>query len=347
MISMSFPITPLNELRPSGEASASSWLWDGYLAPGNTTLLTSQCRTGKSTLITELVRCMERGEPFLGRKLAAGTALIVSEEPRERWIDRVRCMPVGGHTRIMIRPFALRRPTFDEWNALIDEVCRMRLDGQLDLLIIDSLARFLPGAWESNVAILVDGLARLHRLTADGTSILLLHRLMEEEPAVLHLHHRRRDPVTLRRSARGSGALLDFVDIAVELCRYGRSRTDWCRRQIVSLSRHPRTPDRRVYEWNAATGRFTDLGHPSTIQFERKWRHVLGILKLRQSAATHRELLMDWPVHQEKPAASVLYECLNRAVAEKRLRREGRGTSNDPWRYRLGNDDDEHYDRSR
>src|SRR5262249_56995470 len=113
-----------SELSPTPDTAAISWLWDGYLAPGNITLLTSQCRTGKSTLITGLVRCMGCGGSFLGSALAAGKALIVTEEPRDRWIDRVRCMPVGGHTWVMIRPFAQRRPTFDEWNALLDQACR-------------------------------------------------------------------------------------------------------------------------------------------------------------------------------------------------------------------------------
>jgi hypothetical protein len=45
------------------------------------------------------------------------------------------------------------------------------------------------------------------------------------------------------------------------------------------------------------------------------------------------------------PAASVLYEWLNRAFAEKRVRREGSGTRTNPWRYRLENEDDKYYDR--
>jgi hypothetical protein len=35
---------------------------------------------------------------------------------------------------------------------------------------------------------------------------------------------------------------------------------------------------------------------------------------------------MDWPNDQEKPSATVLYEWLNRAFAEKRIRRQGKGT---------------------
>ena len=234
------------------------------------------------------------------------------------------------HVQLLARPFA-GRPTLDEWNSLIDEACLMRLDGRLDLFVIDPMAKFLPGAWESNAATLVDVMEPLHRLTAEGLSVLLLH-------------HPRKRPSEPGQSARGSGALLGFVDIALELTRYGRLRTDTRRRQLVSLSRNPRTPERLVYECEAE-GKFTALGDPGGIEFEQNWVQVLGLLKERKSAATHREMLVDWPSDQEKPSASVLYEWLNRAFAQKRVRREGRGTKTDPWRYRLETEDDANYDR--
>ena len=194
------------------------------------------------------------------------------------------------------------------------------------------MAKFLPGAWEASAAILVDVLEPLHRLTSAGVSALLLH-------------HPRKKPSEPGHSARGTGALLGFVDIALELNRYGRLRSDARRRQIVALSRNPRTPERLAYEWEPSTGLFTDLGDPGSIQFEQNWAQVLQILQQRHVAATHRDLLMDWPSDQDKPAASVLYEWLNRAFAEKRVRREGAGTRTDPWRYRLENEEDQYYDR--
>jgi hypothetical protein len=38
---------------------------------------------------------------------------------------------------------------------------------------------------------------------------------------------------------------------------------------------------------------------------------------------------------EDPPAASALYDWLNRAFAEKRIRRVGSGTRLDPWRYYL------------
>ena len=74
---------------------------------------------------------------------------------------------------------------------------------------------------------------------------------------------------------------------------------------------------------------------------------MLEILRKRKQAATHKELLMDWPSDQEKPSASVLYEWLNRAFAEKRVRRHGCGTNTNPYCYRLENEDDKYYDQGK
>ena len=70
-----------------GQASLSAaagaprpWLWHGYLAPGAVTLLTSQWKTGKTTLAAVLVARLKTGGMLAGLPLAAGRAVVVSEE---------------------------------------------------------------------------------------------------------------------------------------------------------------------------------------------------------------------------------------------------------------------------
>ena len=41
------------------------WLWDGYLMPGDITLLTSLWKTGKTTLLAGLLQSLGAGTPFL------------------------------------------------------------------------------------------------------------------------------------------------------------------------------------------------------------------------------------------------------------------------------------------
>ncbi len=309
----------------------AKWLWDGYLARGNITLLTSLWKAGKTTLLAGLLQRFANGDAFLQRSCAPAHAVVVSEESNDLWTARLRTMPVGPHAKLLARPF-LTRPKPDAWNNLIDQAIEERAAGRLDLFVVDTLATFLPGHSESDAGTLLNMLQPLQRLAAAGTAVLILH-------------HPRKKPSEEGSSARGSGALLGFVDIILELHRYGRLQSDERRRRLIGLSRHASTPRQLVYEWNPATGAFANLDNPLAQQFRDNWKQVQAILAKRKDAATHRELLIDWPAEGEAPAVSVLYRWLNRAYDEKLVRRLGKGRNKDPYRYRLTNEDDQYLDR--
>ena len=55
-----FEALSLTDLRRAAEAR-TPWLWRGYLAPGNVTLLTSQWKAGKTTLMATLLARMGAG----------------------------------------------------------------------------------------------------------------------------------------------------------------------------------------------------------------------------------------------------------------------------------------------
>lgn len=329
---------PINDLRPIlSDALGSeptdeprSWLWHGFLMPGDVTLLTSQWKTGKTTLLTGLLQRLGIGEPFLGRAVQLAQAWIVSEESLAQWRERLRLMPLARPVHLLARPFR-GRPTPEEWNLLLDRAIEAREAGQLDLFVVDPLASFLPGRCESDAASLLDALQPLHRLAATGVAVLLLH-------------HPRKKPSEVGSSARGSGALLGFVDISLELTRYSKLKSDANRRVLVGQSRRPETPARLAYEWTATTGEFREVGDPRERQFAENWQAVLAALRGR-TAATCKELLETWPADTDRPHLSTLYEWLNHAAARKLIRREGQGTSKKPWRYRLENEDDKYRDR--
>src|SRR5437868_5653238 len=90
-----FQPLPMDQLDPPGAALTTDWLWHGYLARGNLTLLTSQWKAGKTTLLTGLLQQFATGGSFLGRAVVPARALVLSEESRKTWADRLRRMPVG------------------------------------------------------------------------------------------------------------------------------------------------------------------------------------------------------------------------------------------------------------
>ena len=78
------------------------------------------------------------------------------------------------------------------------------------------------------------------------------------------------------------------------------------------------------------TTRFRHQGDLLGVRFHAKWKHLRAIVKKWTQAATHQELLMDWPADLERPSAVTLYEWLNRAFEETLLRRKGNGRKADP-----------------
>src|SRR5437870_3071982 len=62
-----------------------SWLCQGYLAAGNVTLLTSQWKSGKTTLVAVLLAKMAKGGQLAGLQVKPGKAVVVSEESSLNW----------------------------------------------------------------------------------------------------------------------------------------------------------------------------------------------------------------------------------------------------------------------
>lgn len=310
--------------------STTEWLWHGLIARRQVTLFTSEWKAGKTTLITGLLHKLAAGGKFLDRPVAAGKVLVVSEESRETWADRVRRMPIGEHCRLLARPFP-RRPDAAAWDRLIELGMELQAAGQLDLLVIDPLAKFLPGGTDSDIKSLEQMLDPLRCLTDGGAAVTILH-------------HPRKRKSEEGSTARGHGGLLASVDIIVELTRFGSLQSDERRRKLFAMSRFPETPSRLVYEWDKS-GRFVFLGDPHAARFKENWDVLHGVLAKRTQAATHHELLMDWPADQERPSPGTLYEWLTRAYEQKLLRRCGAGRQRDPYRFRLENEDDAYRDR--
>ena len=320
---------PMDRLDTPDVSPTVDWLWHGLIARGNITLFTSHWKAGKTTLVTGLLQSFAKGGTFLDRPVAPARVLVASEESRATWADRVRRMPLGGHCQLLARPFP-RRPTAAEWEQLVETALELQAAGGLDLLLVDPLAKFLPGA-DTDPQALARMLDPLRCLTDGGAGVTILH-------------HPRKKRSEEGSTARGHGGLLAAVDVIVELTRYGPLHTDERRRKLYAVSRYPETPQTVVYEW-AADGRFVCLGDPLGARFQENWGVLKAILQARPKASTHQELLMDWPADQARPSATTLYEWLNRAFERKLLRRMGSGRKRDPYRYRLENADDKYWDR--
>jgi hypothetical protein len=81
------------------------WLWQGYLAPGDITLLTSQWKSGKTTLISILLARLKAGGELAGLPLTPGKALVITEESTRLWRLRHHKLQFGDNVCWLCRPF--------------------------------------------------------------------------------------------------------------------------------------------------------------------------------------------------------------------------------------------------
>src|SRR5438067_9462298 len=132
-----------DDLRQSA-AKDLRWLWTGYLAGGVVTLLTSRWKAGKTTLLSVLMAKMAVGGELAGSAVAAGRALVVSEESPEMWRRRGERLGFGPHLAFLCRPFR-GKPSADEWQALLNRLAEEHARRVVDLAVSDPLAAFLPG----------------------------------------------------------------------------------------------------------------------------------------------------------------------------------------------------------
>jgi hypothetical protein len=120
------------------------WLWHGYLAVGAVTLLTSQWKIGKTTLLSILLARMKAGGTLAGLPVKAGRAVVISEESSEQWLLRSRRLDLDGHIGWYCRPFR-GRPSPQQWQDLLDCVAEAAAERDVSLAVIDPLASFFPG----------------------------------------------------------------------------------------------------------------------------------------------------------------------------------------------------------
>jgi hypothetical protein len=85
---------PISEL--SADTVGVEWLWDQVLAKGHLTDFVGFWKSGKTTLLAALLQRMEHGGELAGRTVRPGEALLVTEEPRAKWLERREALATGG-----------------------------------------------------------------------------------------------------------------------------------------------------------------------------------------------------------------------------------------------------------
>jgi hypothetical protein len=310
----------LHELS-AAPAAIAPWLWDGYLAFGKVTLLTSLWKMGKTTLLSVLLAKLKAGGELAGRPVRAGRAVVVTEESPDYWTERGDRLALDPDLGFYCQPFRAK-PTPAEWDDLMGDTESLVSDAGVNLVVIDPLATFLPGHSEGSAGAMMAALLPLQTLTKRGAAVLLLH-------------HPRKEESDLGHAARGSEALSGHADILLELRPYPHAGEADRRRRLCGLSRFAETPRQMILELTAAGTDYACLGEVAEEAFASNWEVLRTVLAAAEEKLSRRQILDRWPVVEVRPDENTLWRWLERAVADGRLQRCGNGYRGRPFEYWL------------
>jgi hypothetical protein len=299
----------------------NNWLWDGFLAPGEVTSLTSLWKAGKSTLVAALLSRLKQGGVFAGFPLRSGRAVVLTEEGPHQWAERAATIPFDDHVTWFCRPFA-GKPRHEHWINFLDQVVQMDKERKIDLFVVDPIANLTPLRSENDAGEMLSALLPLQQLTNRDISVLLSH-------------HPRKGAVVLGQAARGSGALSGFVDIIIEMKRPSARFSKDRRRILHAFSRHNMTPPTWVIELNAQGNDYISHGPCAEPRYEHAVPILKSILQNADQPLSRRDIYEAWPADSAPPARHTLWKWLRLAVKECWVDCDGEGTRKNPFRYLL------------
>jgi len=296
--------------------TGQSWLWDGYIAPGCITLLSSLWKAGKTTLLAHLLKAFEDGGEFCGRAVQPSRVLYVSEESEDRWARRRDQLMLTDNISFLLRPFR-GRADWSAWSDFTLYVAEWVRMNPVNLVVFDPLVNLWPVRDENDNGQVLSALLPLYNV-AEVSSLLLAH-------------HVRKGDGTEATASRGAGALTGFVDTIVELRRYNAAEKKDRRRVLTGYGRDDDTPDELVVE-------LSDLGYQvhgdrAEVSLMELLPVIAGMLPDESPGWTRNEIYDNWPEGKGKPNTNRLLEALHRGTANGSWVRDGDGRRGSPWRF--------------
>lgn len=278
------------------------WLWRGYLARRNLTLLSGTPKAGKSTLLFGFLKSLSQSEDFLGLGTTSVPTVLLTEESVP--LLRQRRDELGLSTApLHILPL---QPGLS-WPHCIAYIKRRILSG-CGLVVVDTLSRFWGVSDENDAAQVIRALGPLFALTR------------AHDVAILGLHHTRKAGGPGGAGVRGSNALTGAVDISIELGRvHPYDKTP--RRRLESISRYGETPGTLLVH-------LTDSGYELLDdQADAVEKAMMAVIE--ENAGITAGDLADEVMMGERNVQRLLTEMVGRGILE----RTGSGSGASPFLY--------------
>jgi hypothetical protein len=213
----------LADIAENWDGRAIPWVVPDMVFYGGVTMVSGSPKSGKSTLVADLVRAREQRDLWLERNVAGGTTILLTEEGGYPVVNRWKSSGdlvvmqhhvAAAHYRLDQQSgMAPKRGSFLDW---VMERLRDALDDTADrpLVIIDTLAVW-SGIEDENDASQTTQAVALWTELASRTGA-----------AVILVHHSRKGGGQFGESIRGSTAILATVAMSVELSHISAETDD-------------------------------------------------------------------------------------------------------------------------
>jgi len=198
------------------------WIVENVAAPGCWTEIVGEVKKGKTTFNMQMIRCLLRGEPFLGWRTERTPVVLYTEQvglSLEATLERAgirseRDLVLLDHTKTFGRP----------WQAVVGALVKLCERSGARLLFVDTLTRLAGVAGEAeNAAGVVSILDPFQAAKAAGIACVF----------VRHASKSRENREDVSRAGRGSTAITGDMDTALVLYQPGSEDV----RRVRSVSR--------------------------------------------------------------------------------------------------------------
>lgn len=152
------------------------WLWQGMFALGNVTMLAGHPFSGKSMLMSGLLRALDTGAPFLGRPTRRTSALLVTEEDDTVLRNRAELFGLSeSKSELVGRADSLLL----DWQGLVEIAAKEALQRGHQLLVFDTFAGLagLQDEQENDAGAITARLRPLREAAAQGLAVVFLHHM--------------------------------------------------------------------------------------------------------------------------------------------------------------------------
>jgi hypothetical protein len=301
-------------LADGGTEAEVEYLVANLVATYAVTLLVARPKVGKTLFVFAMLRALERGELFAGRRVQQASAVVLSEEGSATLKQKVRRFGLK-QTRFLTRRDLARCRDFAGVIALAVEEAK-RVGARA--LVIDTLAPWARFARdeEKDAGAVTEAMRPLLAAAAEGLAVIVVH-------------HAKKADALEGDAVRGSGAIFASVETLIELRRLDREAAGSTTRLLVCTSRFDDVVPELCLDLRGDD--FIEIDPPKTDKDADLRQRILSVLAAAAPSSMTREEILKAVGGRTDNVGRVL-----KALFEaEEVGREGSGHAGSPHRYRV------------